>query len=113
MTIEKTVQRTMRASACLVMLALFVTHLASAQVPTLSGGSHVRVWTQSGIYDGTVFSQTADSIRIAKGDQVVIIPTAYVVGVQVTSGRSHARGALQGLKRGTLIVGGTGAAIFG
>jgi hypothetical protein len=108
----------MRGARVVFGLILFVTAgagLMQGQIPTLSGGTRIRLAIQNSdaIIQGTVFSQVADSIRIASGDVVQVVPTASIVAMQVGSGRSHTRGALVGLKRGAIIVGGAGAVLFG
>jgi hypothetical protein len=99
----------------LLLRALAGAPIAGAQLPTISGGTHVRVHTsqRSEALQGTLVSQTADSIGIVRDNSLQMIPAASVVAMDVGSGRSHTRGAYRGAKMGTLIVGGTFAVILG
>jgi len=106
---------TLACSIAVLLHALAGVPIIGAQLPTISGGTHVRVHTQqrSDVLEGTLVSQTADSIGVVRGDRLQMIPSVSVVAMDVGSGRSHARGAVHGMKMGTLIAGGTSAVLFG
>src|SRR5213082_1800790 len=73
-----------------------------AQLPVISGGTHVRLWVgqPSVVVQGTLFSQTPDTIRVANDGLVHVIPAASIAGVQVGGGRSHWAGGVRGAKIG-------------
>src|SRR5678815_4252218 len=110
MWIGHSVTRRARLLFGLIVLATAGARSAHGQVPTLSGGTRVRLAVQNSdaIIQGTVFSQTGDSLRIARGDVVEVVPVSSITAMQVSGGRSHTRGAFVGLKRGAVIVGGAG-----
>ncbi len=86
-----------------------------AQLPVLSGGTHVKLWLgpDQPKIEGTVFSQTADTLRVTSDGVVRVVPISMVGGVEVGGGRSHTAGAVHAAKVGAIIVGGAGAVIFG
>ena len=94
---------------------LLFTAQAQAQLPVLSGGTHVKLWLgpDQPKIKGTIFSQTADTLRVASNGAVRVVPTSMVGGVEIGGGRSHTGGAVRGAKIGALIVGGAGAVLFG
>jgi len=81
-----------------------------AQLPTLSGGTRVKLWLgpDQPKIQGTVFSQTADTLRVASDGAVRVVPISMIGGVEVGGGRSHSAGAARGAKVGAVIVGGVG-----
>lgn len=101
--------------AALTLHTLSAASSSAAQLPTISGGTRVRIEAQptGEKITGTLFSQTADSIAIASGGLIRVLPTESIARMQVSSGRSHTHGAYRGIQMGTLIGGGTGAVIFG
>jgi hypothetical protein len=69
-------------------------------------------WTRT----GTLVSQTADTLVIdAPGDPRTPLATSTIRRIRVYEGRSHGRGALQGMGYGAAILGGTlgGLALVG
>jgi hypothetical protein len=104
-------------SACLTIGA-FVFALVpslSAQLPTMSGGTRVRLAiTEPAVtVQGTVFSQSADTLLLAGDGGVRAVPVARIAHVSVGGERSHSAGAWRGAKLGALIFGGVGLAAFG
>lgn len=106
-----------RAALCVAVVSTLLVRFhaqdACAQIPMISGGTHVRIEAQptGEKITGTVFSQNADSIAIAAGGVVRVLPLESIARMQVSSGRSHAHGAYRGMQLGALIVGGAGAVI--
>lgn len=101
--------------AALTLHTLSAAPSSAAQLPTISGGTRVRIETlpTGEKITGTLFAQTADSIAIASGGLVRVLPSESIARMQVSSGRSHTQGAYHGMRLGTLIGGATGAVIFG
>jgi hypothetical protein len=89
--------------------------LAVGQIATLSGGTHVHIaLRQAGdLVDGSVFSQSADSIGVASDGKTRMIPLSSIAGIQVGNGRSHSRGGVRGLEIGTMIGGGVSLLFVG
>jgi hypothetical protein len=112
MTLERIGTRLVLALSTIT--ALMFTAPMQAQLPVLSGGTHVRLWlgpNQPKI-EGTVFSQTADTVRVTSDGAVRVVPISMVAGVEVGGGRSHSAGALRGAKLGAIILGAAGLVIF-
>ena len=97
----------------LAAIALVGACALNAQVPTLSGGTRVRLWTRGsgGAITGGVFSQTGDTIRIASNEVVHIVPTASIARMDVGTGRSRGAGAIRGIKIGALAMGAFGLVV--
>ena len=97
-----------RAGGLLAAIALVSACSLNAQIPTLSGGTRVRLWTRGAgaAISGRVFSQTGDTIRIASNEVVHTVPTASIARIDVGSGRSRGAGAIRGARIGALSLGG-------
>lgn len=87
----------------------------AAQAPTIPLGTRVRVEMQGKIkVDGTLMSQTEDSIIVSSpGTLRTVVASESVARIRVSEGRSHAQGAVRGMKIGTVVAGGGVALIFG
>ena len=97
-----------RAGGLLAAIALVSACSLNAQIPTLSGGTRVRLWKRGAgaAISGRVFSQTGDTIRIASNEVVHTVPTASIARIDVGSGRSRGAGAIRGARIGALTMGG-------
>lgn len=97
-----------RACGLLATIALVSACTLNAQIPTLSGGTRVKLWTRGtdAAITGRVFSQTGDTIRIASNEVVHVVPTTSIARIDVGSGRSRGAGAIRGAKIGALSMGG-------
>ena len=86
---------------------------AGAQIPNLATGSRLKV-EMPGYQklEGTLISQTADSLVIAAdGARLVGVRAADVGRIKSTMGKSHSAGAKKGAKIGTLIGAGAGVLV--
>jgi hypothetical protein len=97
----------------MLMLTLFAA-AAGAQVPALATGSRLKIeLTNHRRVEGTLLSQTADSLVIAAdGARITPLPSSGVGRVKSTLGKSHGAGAIKGTKIG-LVVGGAFGALLG
>src|SRR3954466_5136400 len=93
-----------------VFLSALVATAARAQVPALASGSRLKVEMTSGQkIEGTLMSQTQDSLVIAAGGALITgLPSANVGRISSTLGKSHSAGAIKGTKIGVVIGGGLG-----
>jgi hypothetical protein len=93
----------------ILTLSLFAVS-AGAQVPTLMAGSRLRVQTAgAGRIEGTLMSQTPDTLTIAQSGAVQRkIPSGVVGRIQASQGKSHGAGAIKGGKIGAIVGGGLG-----
>jgi hypothetical protein len=91
-----------------VLLSIIVPFVARAQLPDVAPGARVRLDIgRSGTkIEGTVTSQTSDSISVATGSAIWALPTASITRVRVSGGKSQLRGAVRGMKIGALVLGG-------
>lgn len=101
--------------ALLFVLFSIAPATTAAQAPLIPLGSRVRVETQQrGRVDGTLMSQTEDSIVVAApGALRTVVVSASIARIRVSEGRSRARGAVRGMKIGAAVGGGSVALVFG
>lgn len=89
---------------------------ASAQTSELRPGVKIRI-TAPGIvanrFEGTLLARTADSITVGSSNvQPLTIPLASVESVEISHGKSRAKGAIKGLEWGAGLGGVLGLAIM-
>jgi hypothetical protein len=84
--------------------------MAGAQLPEMAQGSRLKLeLTSRQKFDGTLMSQTADSLVVAAdGARIVRFPSSSVGRIKSTTGKSHGAGAKKGAKIGAFIGGGFG-----
>jgi len=100
----------------LLFICLSATSAAvAAQAPTIPPGTRVRIETRErGTFDGTLMSQTSDSFFVAgPGALRTLVASESVTRLRVSEGRSHARGAVRGMKIGAAVGGGGMALVIG
>jgi hypothetical protein len=96
-------------ASAVVFLILCGAPAADGQVPSIAPGTRVRLELErpNRKVDGTLMSQTADSIAVATdGSGIWTMPAESVVRIRVGSGKSVMRGAIRGMKIGSLVLGG-------
>jgi hypothetical protein len=96
------------------MLSLFAAAAdGAAQVPALAPGSRLSIeMTDRPRVEGTLMSQTSDSLVIAaNGALITSVPSAKVGRISSTMGRSHSAGAKKGALIGTMIGAGVGVVV--
>ena len=87
----------------------------AAQALPIPLGTRVRLeMHDKSRLEGILISQSADSLVVAPPTPVVTaVSTEYIARVRRSEGKSHAHGAVQGIKIGAVIGGGATALLFG
>jgi hypothetical protein len=100
--------------ALLLIVMLSPPMLIAAQTPTIPPGTRVKVQTQQNTrVNGSLISQSSDSIIVATGDAMrTVIASDAVTRIDVSKGRSHLHGAVRGMKVGAVTTGGVVTLIF-
>lgn len=83
----------------LLLIFLGVPLAGGAQVPTIIPGARVRVETRQTDkrLEGTLMSQTADSLTIASVGAIrTVVPSGSITTIRVSQGKSHGAGAIRG-----------------
>jgi hypothetical protein len=87
----------------LLLIFLGVPLAGGAQVPTIIPGARVRVESRQidKNLEGTVMSQTADSVIVASVGAIrTAVASGSITRIRVSQGKSHGAGAIKGIKIG-------------
>ena len=95
------------------MMLMLLTTVAGAQLPELAPGSRLKLdLTDRRKVEGTLMSQTADSLVVAaEGAVITRLPASSVGRIQSTMGKSRGAGAKKGAKIGAIIGGSFGLVV--
>jgi hypothetical protein len=109
----------MRALRVALLLFLTAPAPATAQLAKSAGitaGTRIRVETAApkSTLVGIFLSESVDSLSVAVGRSGnTVVSSASVNRLSVTQGKSHGRGAVKGIKIGSMIGGALALALFG